>query len=35
MLLLSSLLDMINTGKAGPGSPLETLTKKDDASYDY
>jgi len=43
MLLLSSLLDMpffeaakaIKTGKAEPGSPLETLAKKDDASYDY
>jgi len=43
MLLLSRLLDLpifeavkvIKTGKAEPGSALETLTKKDQATYDY
>jgi exosortase len=43
MLLMSRLLDLpvfeaakaIKTGKAEPGSGLETLTKKDQASYDY
>jgi exosortase len=43
MLLFSKLLDLpifqaakaLKTGKAEPGSPLETLTKKDHASYDY
>jgi exosortase len=43
MLMLSKLLDMpifeaakaIKTGKAEPGSGLETLTKKDQATYDY
>ena len=43
MLLVSRLLDLpffeaakaIKTGKVEPGSALETLTKKDDATYDY
>jgi len=43
MLMMSKLLDLpvfeaakaIKTGKAEPGSGLETLTKKDQATYDY
>jgi exosortase len=43
MLLVSRLLDLplfeaaraIKTGKVEPGSGLETLTKKDHATYDY
>jgi exosortase len=43
MLLLSRLLDLpifeavkaVKTGKVEPGSPMETLTKKDHATYDY
>jgi exosortase len=43
MLGLSRLLDLpffeavkaVKTGKVEPGSPLETLTKKDTATYDY
>jgi exosortase len=43
MLMMSKLLDLpifevakaIKTGKAEPGSSLETLTKKDQATYDY
>jgi exosortase len=36
MLLLSRLLDLTaDLGKTGPGTGLEALTKKDDATYDY